>query len=57
MYELLDCHLLLEPAVVDANLKAYHDRIEQLPTVAAYMKSDKFLRAPVNGPMGAFLDK
>ena len=56
MYELFDVHLILEPTILDevANLKAYHDRIEQLPTLAAYIKSDKFIKAPLNGPMGAF---
>lgn len=55
-YELLDVHSILEPTILAdfPNLKAYHDRIEQLPTMAAYMKSDKFIKAPLNGPMGAF---
>ena len=56
MYELLDVHLIMEPTILDevANLKAYHNRIEQLPTVAAYMKSDKFIKSPLTGPIAAF---
>ena len=59
MYDLLDIHSKFEPTILDevANLKAYHDRIERLPTVAAYMKSDKFIKAPLNGPFAAFGDK
>ena len=56
MYELLDIHSILEPTILDevANLKAYHDRIAELPTVAAYMKSEKFLKGPLNAPIAAF---
>ena len=56
MYELLDTHTALEPTILDhvTNLKAYHDRIEQLPTLAAYMKSDKFLKAPISTPNCVF---
>ena len=56
VYELLDIHSHLEPSILEdfPNLKAYHARIQELPTVAAYMKSDKFLAKPLNGPMAAW---
>ena len=51
MYELLDINCLLEPNVLNdfPTLKDYHARIESLPPLAAYMKSDKFLAGPLNG--------
>jgi len=56
MYELLDIHSILKPGVIDEfdNLKAYHERIRSLDKVAAYMKSDKFISYPLNGPMATF---
>ena len=49
VYDLLDIHRLLEPtALTDfSNLEAYQSRIEALPTVAAYMKSDQFIEYPI----------
>jgi len=51
MYELLDVNCHLESNVLDdfTNLRAYHDRIQSLPTLAAYIKSDKFIAQPFNG--------
>ena len=56
VYEHLDNHSHLEPSILEdfPNLKAYHARIKVIPTVAAYMKSDKFLAKPLNGPMAAW---
>ncbi len=56
MYELLDQNTILEPTALDEfpNLKAFHARVQQLDQIAAYMKSDKFLARPVNGPMASF---
>ena len=53
MYEILDTNSCLEPTVLNdfANLKDYHARIQGLPPVAAYIKSDKFIPKPINGPM------
>ena len=53
MYELLDVQLLLEPTILKnfPNLKSYHDRIAELPTIASYRKSQQFLKTPINGPM------
>ena len=59
MYELLDVHSKFEPTLLDevANLKAYHDRIEKLPALAAYMKSANFIKSPINGPMAQWVGK
>lgn len=56
MYELLDQNSALEPTALDAfaNLKAFHSRVHQLEPIVAYMKSDKFLARPINGPMASF---
>ena len=56
MYELLDQNSHLEPTVLDEfhNLKAFHARVQGLEQIAAYMKSDKFLARPLNGPMASF---
>lgn len=56
VYELLDVHSALEPTILKdfPNLKAFHARVQALPAVAAYMKSDKFLAKPLNGPMAAW---
>jgi len=56
MYELLDQHSTLEPKALEGfdNLIAFHDRIRSLEKVAAYMKSDKFIKYPLNGPTAKF---
>lgn len=56
MYELLDINSHLEPAILDdvPSLRAFHSRIKELPAIAAYMKSGKFLAYPLNAPFAAF---
>ena len=56
MYELLDLNSILEPTALDEfpNLKAFHARVQGLDQIAAYMKSDKFIARPLNGPMASF---
>lgn len=56
MYELLDIHCLMAPNLLDEvpNLKAFHARVQGLDKVAAYIKSDKFIPYPLNGPMAAY---
>ena len=53
MYEILDVNSTFEATLLDdlelSNLKDFHARIQSLPTLAAYMKSDKFLAGPLNG--------
>ena len=55
MYEILDVNSTFEATLLDdlelSNLKDFHARIQSLPTLAAYMKSDKFLSKPFTGHM------
>ena len=53
LYEILDANSCLEPTVLAdfPSLKNFHARIQALPAVAAYIKSDKFLPKPFNGAM------
>jgi glutathione S-transferase len=53
MYEILDVNSTFEPNLLAEfqNLKDFHDRMQSLPTFAAYMKSDKFMARPFTGPM------
>lgn len=56
MYELLDQHSTLFPTVLDEfpNLKEFKDRVAGLEKVAAYLKSDKCIKYPFNGPTAAW---
>ncbi|XP_065179218.1 glutathione S-transferase Mu 1-like [Sycon ciliatum] len=51
-FELLDQHLTFEPGCLDdfPTLKAYHERIAELPKIKAYRASDRFVARPVNNP-------
>ena len=53
MYEILDVNSTLEPNLLSelSNLKDFHARMQSLPTLAAFMKSDKFMARPLTGPM------
>lgn len=53
MYELLDQHRMFDSKCLDAfdNLKKFLDRFEALDKIAAYMKSPKFIKTPVNNKM------
>ncbi|KAL3197903.1 hypothetical protein MRX96_044629 [Rhipicephalus microplus] len=55
-YEMLAQHLIFAPDCLKdfTNLKAFVDRIEALPHVAAYLKSDKCIKWPLNGDMASF---
>ena len=52
-YEWLDVNRLFSPGLLDSvpNLQKYVERLEALPNVSKYMKSSKFLKWPINGPM------
>merc|ERR1712136_76581 len=47
---------LTEPKAMDEfkNLQAYLERFRALENISAYMKSEKFLAYPLNGPMASF---
>ncbi|CAH3186664.1 unnamed protein product [Porites lobata] len=57
LFEALDEHLLFEASLLDphVNLKEYRSRIEELTSIAAYRKSEKFKAHPINNKMAKFL--
>lgn len=59
MYELLDQHRMFQPTCLDElkNLKDFLDRFEALEKIAAYMKSDRFMKTPVNNKMAKWGNK
>lgn len=56
LYDTLDFFRLFAEGSLDAtpNLLQYLQRIEQLPHLDAYFKSDKFQRFPICGPMAVW---
>jgi len=56
MYEMLDQHKYLAPDCLRQmdNLQKFQQRIEGLPKISEFMKSTKFLKAPMNGRMAKF---
>ncbi|KAL4645892.1 glutathione S-transferase Mu 3-like [Arapaima gigas] len=59
IYELLDQNRMFEPTCLDTfkNLKDFLDRFEGLEKIAAYMKSDRFKKTPVNSKMAKWGNK
>lgn len=59
MYELLDQHRMFHPTCLDdfKNLRDLLDRFEALEKIAAYMKSDRFMKTPVNNKMAKWGNK
>lgn len=55
-YEYLDQQNLFVPEIVSKypNLNQFRARFESLPTIAAYLKSEKYLKWPLNGDMARF---
>jgi len=53
LYEFLDQTRIFSPSALDdfANLREFVERFENLPKIAAYLKSDKYLKWPLNGAM------
>lgn len=53
IYSVVDYIRLFKPELLEnqATLNAFLDRIEALPAINAYIKSDKFYRMPITGPM------
>lgn len=52
LYEILSIHMLLFPEFKSKfpKIVAYLQRFEELPKIKAHMESDKFIKAPINGP-------
>uniref|UniRef100_A0A3Q3B143 glutathione transferase n=1 Tax=Kryptolebias marmoratus TaxID=37003 RepID=A0A3Q3B143_KRYMA len=59
LYELFDQHRMFHPSCFDdfKNLKEFLDRFEALDKIAAYMKSGKFIKGPVNNKMAKWGNK
>ncbi|RWS15789.1 glutathione S-transferase Mu 1-like protein, partial [Dinothrombium tinctorium] len=55
-YELFDVHNYLLPNYLDEypNLKQFVKRVESLPTIEKYMKSDRFIKYPLNNDQAQF---
>jgi glutathione S-transferase len=56
VYEIFDALRVFAPDSLDAtpNLKGFLDRVEALPNIAAYFKTDKYMKWPLNGDMAKF---
>jgi len=56
VYEMLDQHKIFSPTCLDPfpNLQQFTERIEALPSIAAYMQSDKFMKKPLNNTRAKF---
>lgn len=56
IYEALDQHKLLAPECLNSfkNLQDFVARVEALPNVSSYLKSDKNIKWPLNGPSAIF---
>jgi len=56
VYEMLKQHFVFskESFADVANLTDFVDRIEALPTMKAYLESDKFVKYPFNGDMASY---
>ncbi|XP_037540147.1 glutathione S-transferase Mu 3 [Nematolebias whitei] len=59
LYELFDQHRMFHSTCFDdfKNLKEFLDRFEALDKIAAYMKSDRFIKTPVNNKMAKWGNK
>ncbi|XP_078342174.1 glutathione S-transferase Mu 1-like [Oculina patagonica] len=56
LFETMDHHRIFEPSLLEPhkNLQEFVKRIEELPTVAAYRKSDRFKARPINNKIAPF---
>ncbi|XP_048409515.1 glutathione S-transferase Mu 3-like [Stegostoma tigrinum] len=59
MYELFDEHRVFEPKCLDEfqNLKDFVEHFEALEKIAAYIKSDRFMKGPFNNKMARWGNK
>ncbi|XP_067025585.1 glutathione S-transferase Mu 3-like [Acropora muricata] len=56
LFEYLDQHKIFDASLLEPhdNLKEFAKRIEELPAIDAYRKSDKFKARPINNKMAGF---
>ncbi|KAJ7377624.1 Glutathione S-transferase Mu 3 [Desmophyllum pertusum] len=56
LYEAMTSIVFFEPSLLEPhkNLKEFLTRIEELPSIAAYLKSDSFKAHPINNKMAKF---
>ncbi|XP_063300497.1 glutathione S-transferase Mu 2-like [Pelobates fuscus] len=59
VYDVLDQHQMLEPTCLQnfQNLQDFLNRFEALPTIAAYMKSPRFMKTPIHNRMAFWANK
>jgi len=59
LYELFDQVLLMNSKALDdaPHVKAFLERFEALPRIAAYLKSDRYLKKPCNNPQAGWNPK
>ncbi|XP_075052043.1 glutathione S-transferase Mu 5-like isoform X1 [Mixophyes fleayi] len=59
IYDVLDQHRVLEPTCLEnfKNLQDFLTRFESLPAIAAYMKSSRFMKTPINNRMAYWANK
>ncbi|XP_043932662.1 glutathione S-transferase Mu 1-like isoform X2 [Protopterus annectens] len=59
MYEILDQHRMFEPKCLDnyKNLKDFLDHFESQEKIASFLKSDRFMKTPVNSKMAKWGNK
>lgn len=56
-YEYIDVHNILSSETLSKfpKLMAFHARIEAIDSIAAYLKSDQYIKHPINNIMAKFL--
>ncbi|CAI9554870.1 unnamed protein product [Staurois parvus] len=59
MYDVLDQNRMLDPTCLQnfSNLQDFLSRFEALPAIAAYMKSPRFMKTPINNRMAFWSNK
>jgi len=59
LYEMLDQHKAMKPDCLKefTNLEVYCERFEKLEAIEKYMKSDRFMKVPINNKMASFGNK
>ncbi|XP_069094449.1 glutathione S-transferase Mu 1-like [Pleurodeles waltl] len=59
MYDVLDQHRMLEATCLESfpNLKTFMQQFETLEKIAAYMKSSRFIKTPINSRMAKWCNE